>query len=186
MDEIKVKGTGVISTKTYVEKMHNSKFKTWLNSLPSNSNKIFSESINATNWYSVEDAYLSPLKAISQKFFDGNDKEAALEVGKFSADYGLKGVYKVFLMIATPQALMRASKRIISVYFSNVEVKIYDVKKKSLVLSCTKVTRRNKLFNYRTIGWCSRALELANCKNVVYEHVDDPDINTFAFKLSWS
>jgi hypothetical protein len=186
MDEIKVKGTGVISTKTYVEKMHSSKFKAWLNSLPTKSNIIFSKSINATDWYSVEEAYLAPLKGISQQFFNGNDKRAALEVGRFSADYGLKGVYKVFLMIATPQALMRASKRIISVYFSNVEVKIYDVKKKSLVLSCTKITRRNELFNYRTIGWCSRALELANCNNVVYEHVEAPDFNTFAFKLSWS
>ena len=185
MSLIKVKGTGVISTKTYVEKNHHNEYKTWLNSLPLRSKEIYSNSINATDWYNIEDAYLAPMKNIASKFYNGDEQAAGLSVGRFSADYGLKGVYKVFLLIATPQALMRASKRIISVYFDNVEVTVDKINKKALILNCTKITNRNELFNYRTIGWCVRALELANCKNVVYEHTKAPKPNMFSIKLSW-
>ncbi len=186
MDEIKVKGTGVISTKAYVSINHQIQFKTWLNSLPTKSNSIYSGSISATEWYSIEEAYYYPLKHIADRFYNGDEKNAALEVGRFSADYGLKGVYKVFLMIATPQALMRAAKRIIAIYFSNTEVKIDDVKKKSLVLSCTNIFTTSELFKYRTIGWCTRALELANCKNVNYKYVEPKYSKMFSVEFSWS
>ena len=180
-----VKGTGVMSTRTYVKSRHNDEFKSWLNSLPSNSNKIYTDTINSTNWYNIEDAYLSPMKLIAQRFFDGDEKTAALDIGKYSAEYGLKGVYKVFLLKASPQTLMKASKRIISVYYDKVKVEIDDIKKKSLVLSCTRITNKNELFDYRTIGWCVKALELANCKNVNYENVEANSEDMFAFKLSW-
>ncbi|RLD41198.1 MAG: hypothetical protein DRI86_13860 [Bacteroidetes bacterium] len=186
MNNINVKGTGVISTKAYVETNHKSQYKAWVNSLPTKSNSIYTKSISATEWYSVEDAYYYPLKHIAERFYNGDERTTGLEVGRFSANYGLKGVYKVFLMIATPQALMRASKRIISVYFSNTEVKIDDVKKKSLVLSCTRVFTTNELFDYRTIGWCMRALELANCKNVKFDIVKPKYSKMFSVELSWS
>ena len=185
MNDIHVKGTGLISTKKYVETMHNIEYNKWLRSLPAKSAELYSKSINATDWYPVEHAYLAPMAHISKLFFNGNEKETGLEVGKYAADYGLKGVYKVFLMIATPQALMRASKRIIAVYFDKVEVTIDDVQKKSLVLSCSKISNSNELFNYRTIGWCVRALELANCKNVEFKNVEAKSESMFAFKLSW-
>jgi len=186
MKDINVKGTGVISTKAFVETNYKNQYKAWLGSLPTASNSIYSNSISATEWYPVEYAYYFPLKNISDRFFNGDERTTGLEVGRFSANYGLKGVYKVFLMIATPQALMRASKRIISVYFSNVDVKIDDVKKKSLVLSCTRIFTTNELFDYRTIGWCVRALELANCKNVEFNLIKPKYSKMFSFELSWS
>ena len=180
-----VKGTGVMSTRSYVKQNYNDQFKPWLNSLPKNSNKIYTTAINSTNWYNIEDAYLLPMKSIAKRFFDGDEKTAALDIGKFSAEYGLKGVYKVFLMYASPQSLIKASKRIISVYYDNVEVSIDHIKKKSLILSCTRITDKNRLFDYRTIGWCVKALELANCKKVVFDSVDTSNSDIFSFKLSW-
>jgi len=180
-----VKGTGVMSTRTYVEEKHNDQFESWINSLPKKSNDIYTNVINSTNWYNLEDAYLLPMKLIAQSFFDGNEELAALDMGKYSAEHGLKGVYKVFLMKASPQTLMKASKRIISIYHDNVEVNIDNVKKKSFVLSCTRITTNNKLFDFRTIGWCMKALELTNCKNVIFENVKAKNPEMFAFKLSW-
>ncbi|OYT10368.1 MAG: hypothetical protein B6I18_09500 [Bacteroidetes bacterium 4572_112] len=180
-----VKGTGVISTRTYVESKHNDRYKSWLKSLPKKSNDIYTKAINSTNWYNIEDAYLSPMEQIAKSFFDGDEKTAALDVGKYSAEYALKGVYKVFLMRASPQTLMKASKRIASIYYNNVKVSIDNVKKKSLIINCTRITTKNKIFDYRTIGWCIKALELTHCKNVIFEDVDTENSEMFAFKLSW-
>jgi ribosomal 30S subunit maturation factor RimM len=117
--------------------------------------------------------------------YQGDDKKAAFAAGQFSADYGLKGVYKVFLMIATPQSLMKAAKRIIALYYQPVSVELDEIQKKSLVLSTTKLQKNSDLLDYRTIGWCVRALELANCKNVQHEKVEAKYPDMFSVKLSW-
>ena len=185
MSEVKVKGTGLISTRTYIKEKHGEDYDKWLEQLPIESRELYKGVIPTTNWFPIKEAYYYPLKTVADLFFDGDIKKAGLDVGRFSADYGLKGVYKVFLMIATPQALMRASKRIIALYYKGVDVEIYDIQKKSLVLSATKVCETDTDLDYRTIGWCVRALELANCKNVKYENVDSADSSKFAIKLSW-
>ena len=186
MSIVEVKGTGLISTRTYIKEKYPNQYTEWLNKLPAESKGFYSGVIPTTNWFPVKEAYYYPLKAIADMFFEGDMKKAGLDIGDFSASYGLKGVYKVFLMIATPQALMRASKRIIALYYKGVEVDILDVKKKSLVLSATQVCTGNKDMDYRTIGWCVRALELANCKNVQYKSIKAEDASKFSVLLSWN
>ena len=186
MSSIKVKGTGLISTRTYMKKQFSNEYDSWLSKLPEVSKGYYSEVIPTTEWFPIKDAYYFPLKAIADMFFAGDMKAAGLDIGRFSADYGLKGVYKVFLMIASPKSLMRAAKRIIALYYKGVTVEIYDIQKKSLVLEATQVCEGNKEMDYRTIGWCVRALELANCKNVNYEIIQASINNRFAIKLSWN
>ena len=185
MPNVEVKGTGLISTRTYIKEKYPNQYNEWLDNLPSESRNYYSGVIPTTNWFPVKEAYYYPLKAIADMFFNGDMKKAGLDIGDFSASYGLKGVYKVFLMIATPQALMRASKRIIALYYKGVNVDILDVKKKSLVLAATQVCEGNGDMDYRTIGWCVRALELANCKNVQYESIKAEESSKFAIRLSW-
>ena len=185
MSNIQVKGTGLISTRTYIKTKYPDQAEVWLRNLPSEANAFYSSIIPTTSWFPIKEAYFHPLKTTADMFFDGDLKEAALDIGKFSADYGLKGVYKVFLMIATPQALMRASKRIISLYYKGVSVDIFDIKKKSLTLSATQVCVASTDMDYRTVGWCVRALELANCKNVQYEMIPARDAFKFAVRLFW-
>jgi len=185
MSKVEVKGTGLISTRTYIKENFSDRYEEWLLRLPKEANAYYTEMIPTTNWFPIKEAYFFPLKTTAEMFFDGDMQRAGIDIGKFSADYGLKGVYKVFLMMATPQALMRAAKRIISLYYKGVDVDILDVKKKSLVLAATQVCEDNSDMNYRTIGWCVRALELAKCQNVQYTLVESKDSNKFAIKLSW-
>jgi hypothetical protein len=182
---MQVKGTGLISTRTFVKDKHASQYSAWLNALPADINRAFSEVIQTSQWYDVEKFYYQPLKVVSQIMYQGDDKKAAFAAGQFSADYGLKGVYKVFLMIATPQSLMKAAKRIIALYYQPVSVELDEIQKKSLVLSTTKLQKNSDLLDYRTIGWCVRALELANCKNVQHEKVEAKYPDMFSVKLSW-
>jgi len=181
----KVKGTGLNSTKKYVSEKHPNLYNNWINSLPDNSKKMYNGTVNTTEWYDVEHAYYYPMKKIAEMFFNNNEQKAAYEIGEFSAEFALKGVYKVYLMIATPQNLMKAAKRIIAKYYDPVTVEIDDIEKKSLILSTTKI-HRSSMLDYRTIGWCVRALELAHCNNVKYEKIESRYPNMFSVKLSWS
>jgi len=182
--KFKVKGTGLNSTDKYMSIKFPNDYDKWKNELPAESKRLYTERINTTEWYDVEDAYYYPVKKIAELFFDGDEKKAAYDIGEFSAEFALKGVYKVYLMIARPQSLMKASKRIIAKYYDPVTVEIDEIEKKSLVLSTT-VIHNSGMLDFRTIGWCVKALSLANCKNVQYEKIDARYPEMFSIKLSW-
>ena len=185
MNITEVKGTGLISTRTYVKEKHPKRYTDWLKTLPADSKALYSGVITSSEWFNVEKMYYQPLKKIADMFYAGNEQKAAIEVGKFSADFGLKGVYKVFLLVASPQSLMKAAKRIISMYYRPVDVEITEIDKKSLILTATRLYSNSELLDYRTIGWCARALELANCKGVNYQKVPSNNSTQFSVKFSW-
>jgi hypothetical protein len=182
---MEVKGTGLVSIRAYVKERHAAQYQNWVNTLPNSSRAVFGDVINTSGWFSIDQVYYTALKNIADLFYGGDQKLAAYQVGLFSASYDLKGVYKVFLMIATPQALMKASKRIIAMYYRPVDVIIDDVQKNSLVLSSTLLHPESEMVDYVNIAWCVRALELANCKSVSYEKIVPKYANMFSIRLSW-
>jgi hypothetical protein len=185
MLNVEVKGTGLISTRDYFKEVHNDRYQEWLAKLPSESGKLYSNTISSTEWFPVKDALYHPLKEAADMFFGGDISTAGMEVGRYSANQGLKGVYKVFLIIAKPQTLMRAAKRIIALYYKGVSVEVTDSQKNSLVFSATQIYPGQNEMDYRIIGWCQRALELANCENVKYQIVKPIAPGMFSVKLSW-
>ncbi|MGE0077625.1 MAG: hypothetical protein AB7S48_07185 [Bacteroidales bacterium] len=185
MSGIKVKGTGLISTRSYVKEMYAERYSEWLKSLPQKCQLLYSRVIDSSDWFNVEEMYYLPLVRIAEMFFGGNEHKAAIEVGKYSAEFGLKGPYKVFLAVSTPQFLMNASKRIISMYFKPVNVEITDVSSKSLIFTATRVYPKSEIIDYRAIGWCIRALELAGCRNVTYQTTPNEDPSEFSVKFLW-
>lgn len=186
MNTIEVKGTGLISTRTYVKEKHSERYNDWLKSLPLKCQAVYSNVINSSEWFNVEEMYFLPLVRIAEMFFGGNEIKAAIEVGRFSAEFGLKGPYKVFLSAASPHLLLKASKRIISTYFRPVTVEISELEKKSIVFTATRIYPKSEIIDYRTIGWCTRALELANCKNVEYQIIACEKADSFSVMFSWS
>ena len=182
--EFTVKGLGLSSTRKYVRTKFPNDYRRWVDSLPPKSKELYTNTINATDWYPVEDAYYHPLKQIAKLFFKGSDKDAALDIGNFSAEFALKGVYKVFLMIASPQYLMKVSKRVITKYYNPVDVHIDEVKKYSLVLSTNRI-HNSDILEYRTIGWCITAMALAGCKNVKFKYITDLYDGMFSFRITW-
>jgi len=182
---MEVKGTGILATRSFIEKKFADQYQHFIHELPLESKKIYTDLVKTSAWYSIEDAYYYPTKIIADLFYDGNEKKAGEEAGRFSADFALNGIYKVFLLVATPQALMKAAKRIISLYYKPVDAVISKVEKNSLVLTTTKLYPSSSLLDYRTAGWCQRALELANCKNVKYHFVSTDKEDEYAIKLYW-
>jgi hypothetical protein len=182
---MEVKGTALISTRTYVKNQHPNQYNEWLNLLPTSTQAVFNGNIQPGDWYDIKTYQCTPVSALAQLFFNGDMQKAALEVGWYSAEYGLKGVYKVFLMIASPQALIRASKRIVALYYRPVTVEVEDAKKNSMLFSCTTLSGECDKLDYRIIGWCVRALELANCKGVSFEKIPARYPGMFTIQLNW-
>ncbi len=163
---MEVKGTAVKSIKDYVEIKYHSRYKEWLQTLPESSLEIMNNNIYANSWYPMKDGAVEPTKAIAKMFYNNDHKRAALEAGRYSAETGLKGVYKIFVRIAKPGYLMQRASRVFTSYYSPTEISVTDSHDKGLTLHITKFPNPEEVIEYRIAGWCERALEFTNCKNV--------------------
>ncbi len=163
---MEVKGTAVKSIKDYVQSKYGPRVNEWIQSLPEESAKLMNGGVFANNWYPMKDAAVEPTKAIAKLFYNNNIKLAAFEAGRFSADVGLKGVYRIFVKVASPNYLMQRAGRVFTSYYSPSEISVVNSHEKGLTLHITKFPEPEEIIEYRIAGWCERALEFTNCKNV--------------------
>jgi len=163
---MEVKGTAVKSIKEYVENRYNARLNEWIQALPDSSSKLMSGGIFANNWYPMRDGAVEPTKAIAKLFYNNDIKQAALESGRYSAEVGLKGVYRIFVKVASPNYIMQRAGRVFTSYYSPSEIAVVDSHDKGLTLHITKFPEPEEIIEHRIAGWCERALEFTKCENV--------------------
>jgi hypothetical protein len=167
---MEVKGTGIKTTREYVKANHPNHYDAWLNSLPEKTFALYhSPLINMAGWYPFKDAYTIPIDKIISMFFAGNAKTGGETIGKYSAEIALKGIYKLYLMVATPQNLMQKASVMFSTYYNPSEIKLADIGSKTVTMQILKFGELTPSVEYRIAGWCVRALELCGCKSVNYK-----------------
>lgn len=166
---MQVKGTGIKTTKEFVKANFPNAYTDWINSLPPKSKELYTGNTEFINWFPIKEAYIDPVNKIIELFYKGDIKVGGEAIGKFSANYALKGVYKVFLIVASPQFLMKRATKIMTTFYQPCEITVAENGKKSVVLTISKFDQINEALEYRIGSWCQRALELTNCKNVKYQ-----------------
>ncbi len=165
---MKVKGTGIKTTRDFVNEKFKDRYNEWIGQLPDESKKLYGGVIDVSGWFPVKTGYYDPMEKITQLFYSNNSQKAGDELGRFSADFALKGIYKVFLLVATPQYLMKRAAVMMQAFYDPSEIEVTEASPKKVVLKIKKFDKINKCTEYRIAGWCARALELCSCKNVKY------------------
>jgi len=182
-----IKGSAVKSIKDYIETHHPEKIDEWLNALPEESKKIFSNPIYATNWYPVDVAVIIPTEKIGEILFNSVEK-GAWELGKHSADIALNGIYKVFIRVLNPSYIIQRASKILPTYYSSSKMEAVSHDKKSVTLHVSEFEDIHPIIEQRIAGWIERALEITNCKNInitISKSITKGDDVT-EFKVSWN
>ncbi len=90
-------------------------------------------------------------------------------LGSYSAETALKGFYKVFLLIASPQFLMQRASKIFTTFYNPSQVEAEITGPYSAILRVVQLEDIDEAVEYRIAGWIKKALELANCREAGYE-----------------
>ncbi len=165
---MQVKGTSIKTTRDFVKAKYPTRYEEWLKSLPKDSQKIYSDTINVAEWYDLKIAYTDPLEKIVEIFYNKNAQKGGEEMGMYSAEVGLKGVYKVFLLVASPQYLMKRGTRAMETFYTPCEIEVVEKGNKMAIVNIKKFDGITKTLEYRIAGWCAKALDLCKCKNWSY------------------
>lgn len=167
---MEIKGTAVIAIRDFVKSTFPTKYDNWLNSLPETSKAIFSNSIDSTKWYEIEEAAVTPTKEIGKTFYDQNHQQAAWESGRFSAEKGLTGFYKMFVQAASPNFIISRADMVFKRYYRPCVVTT-EKKERGVNATFHYEQDSNSLIEYRIAGWMQKALEISGCKHVNIEIV---------------
>lgn len=163
---MEAKGTAVIATREFVKtRFGTAGFKQWVESMPEKSAEIYRGAIMLNNWYDLKDALVVPTEKIGEIFF-ARDKKSAWDVGRFSADYGLRGIYKIFVSMASPQFIISKAAGILPTYYSPSKIETEKTGTKSVLVKITEFPEINEVLESRIGGWIERALEICGCEGL--------------------
>jgi hypothetical protein len=166
---MEVKGTALKTTRDFIKTQFPDQYAKWLDSLTTDSRKIFTSTLDATAWYPFREGYSLPVKKIIELCYGGDIKTGGDQLGSYSAETALKGFYKVFLLIASPQFLMQRSSKIFTTFYNPSRVEAEITGPYGAILRVIQFDEIDEAVEYRIAGWIRKALELANCREPAYE-----------------
>ncbi len=179
---MEIKGTSVKITHEFVRDKFPADYEKWKRALPSKQQAIFSEAIIAGNWYSLRDAVLEPTRVIAELFYNGNQQKANREVGIYSAKSALTGIYRAFLLIATPSYILQRAQAVWTTFYRPAIFKIVEGTSTKAVFEINGFTKEEALLFQRLDGWVCAAIELTRRKIVKTEiRVIENKLNVTAF-----
>ena len=166
---MEVKGTALKTTRDFIKTQFPDQYDKWIESLTPDSRKIFTSTLDATAWYPFREGYSIPVKKIIELCYGEDIKTGGEQLGSYSAETALKGFYKVFLLIASPQFLMQRASKIFTTFYNPCQVEAEITGPYSAILRVVQLEGIDEAIEYRIAGWIRKALELANCREPGYE-----------------
>jgi len=184
---MQVKGTAVVSIPQFVEQKFGKEGLARFNeSMPTETRNIFENKILVGNWYDVHSVLITATRAVCNLFYNG-DTKGAWELGRSSADYGLKGPYKLLLKLITADSLIERSLTLITNYYQPINAKIIERSKTATKVQFSDMDDWDEVLSMRIGGWIERAMEIAGCKDVkvVQENKSPNPTSPVVFSISW-
>jgi len=181
---MEIKGTAVKATPDFVKEKFGARYNEWIKALPEVSRKITEQPIYATTWYSLMDSVIIPTQKAGDLFFNGDYTKAAHEIGRYSADVALKGIYKIFVRVSSPHFVLSRASSIFSAYYQPADIRVIESAEKKAVLQLSKFHPNEKLIMNRIAGWIEKTLEITLKSALKVDVENQMDISNLTTKIT--
>jgi hypothetical protein len=161
---MEVKGTAIVTVPLFIkERFGEGGLNRWVNVLAPEARKVYPGSVLVSSWYPLKEFLVEPLRKMCDLFYAG-DREGAREAGRFSADHSLKGIYKIFVKLGSPEFMVRRAGSILPMYYTPSEMKVVEARKGQGILQITHFPEMDQALEVRILGWMERAIEISGGK----------------------
>lgn len=161
---MEVKGTAIKTIPLFIkERFGEGGLNQWIDALTPEARKVYQAPVYPSSWYPLKEVLIEPLRKMCYLFYAG-DLKGARESGRFSADHSLKGIYKLFVKLGSPQFVVRQAASILATYYNPSEIKVVECQKGQAIVQITKFPDMNQLVETRIVGWMERGLEISGAE----------------------
>jgi len=185
---MEVKGTVLQSLHKFVEhRFHSSGVERWLQALSPEARALYTGPIISSGWYPITPMLADPTQRLCDIFYGGNLR-GAWESGGFSADDGLRGIYRMFVVAGSPRFIISKGATVLSTFYRPTTIEVIKSEPKSVVFHITGFPEPHATLEHRIAGWMERGLVICGCKNqkVVTGQVMSQGAPYSEYFCSWS
>jgi len=126
--------------------------------------ELIDRHLMSSQWYPFE--YYVELNQAMVKVLGRGRDDLLRDVGYYSADVSLNGIYKTFFRVGTPGFIIKAATKAWAQYFQNGEIKVDVHSDKRLTMNFTQIELLSREHFLSTAGWVIKVLELSGAKTV--------------------
>lgn len=155
---MEVKGIAVKTIPKFIQEKFPGEYHTWLRELPEESAKIMGGDISLKKWYPLETALTIPTRVIGEMFYN-NIEQGAFELGVYSSQIALKGIYKVLVKVSSPSFIVSRAPGIIESYYRPAIMSVTEKSDQHAVLSIIDFPEPDVAIDYRIYGWIKNTME---------------------------
>lgn len=163
-----VKGTAVVASLRYVqERFGDEAVKRVLGSLPADERRVLEAGILASSWYPMP-LFLHFMQE-SERQLAAQEKDVIRRMGAASAEYGIKGVYKIFFRLGSPEFVIGRAARVFGSYYDTGQIAVVESRAGRAVLDLAGFAGAPQ-FCERILGWMQTTVVMAGAKNLRSGH----------------
>jgi hypothetical protein len=164
---MQVKGSAIAPMAGFITEKHGATgYNRWLEALTPHAKEVYCGHVMANSWYPFRELMVEPTARMCDLFYGGNVR-GAIEAGRYSADIGLKGVYKIFVKVGSPDFILKRASSIMAGYYTPSQLAVAESGPGKAVIHITRFPEPSTFVEARIMGWMQRALEINGCKNVM-------------------
>ena len=158
---MEVKGVSVKPAVLFVREKFPERYNAWLRQLPEESRIIMSDFISLKKWYPLKAGLVYPTRLIGEMFFD-DIEQGAFELGIYSSQIALKGVYKVLAKVSSPSFIVNRASSLMESYYRPAIMDVTEKSNRHAVLSIIDFPEPDITVDYRIFGWIKNTMESSN------------------------
>jgi hypothetical protein len=163
---MEVKGTAIMATREFVRgKFGEEGLKKWVAALKPEARQVYGGAVLTNVWYDLRLILVEPCRVIADMFY-GGDKKAYRDIGGHSADHGLKGIYRLFVKVGSPQFILSKAGSILPTYYKPCAMRGEEADKNKFRVYINEFEEYSDVIEERIAGWIECALEICGCKDV--------------------
>lgn len=185
---MEVRGRALKSIQKFVQKEFGQEgFDRWLSAVSVDAYTVYSLPIDAGEWFPLKKLLIDPTANIAQLFYKWDLKKASWEMGRYSADFGLKGPFRLFFKVGSTKYLFHKASEFLPMFYKPSTIEVAEYRDGLINLHITRFPEIDKTTEYRIGGWAERVMEINGCKNVNVEITKS--LTTFdaytEFQITW-
>lgn len=162
---VQIKGTAVLDTITLVKKrMGNDEFNRIVGLLGDEAKKMFQGEVFTSSWYPL-DLFTQFLEAEIRESAGGN-VEVLIKGSEAVIERQLRGIYKVFVKLGSPEFVLKRIAAVHATYFQGVDIKVEMMGPGNATIRYTGYEKQHRIIGFAIIGFFRKALEISGARNV--------------------
>lgn len=166
---VQVKGTAIVASLRYLgERFGDDALAHVLQGLPRSDRLALEGAILASSWYPA--ALLLRFMQEAEWQLGSQQPELARHLGRASADYGLRTVYRIFFKLGSPEFIIARAASVFGSYWDTGKL-VQEEHGRGHAVFVLEGFEGAAAFCARMLGWMERTLELAGAKQVRVAHV---------------